>query len=281
VNRRDLDLMERDELVERALAAGVLGARAMTRPELVDEILLRSSEPPESLGESRGFFGRARDLLAKVASLGPKEGVLSPASQPPPEPEDVCVLPTVTLARIYRAQGAEADARRVLGEILEHDPEHSEARALLRKLDGEPDGVRPDAPPRQASPQPLCLAWPVAEDRIRVVHEGVGRAVLELLEIAPTWEGPRTTVRRIDVLGDATTDVAVTPGVVTRVALGTVESGIFIPKAHSPLVERAERAVAGTLSGATAGREFVRWTLEGFESLLPDQQAVLQASSAS
>ncbi|MDP9037177.1 MAG: hypothetical protein M3O50_20455, partial [Myxococcota bacterium] len=70
MNRADLERLDRDALIERAEAAGVTRARILTRPELVDELLLRSAGEHASRQRARGLFGVARDLLARVVERG-------------------------------------------------------------------------------------------------------------------------------------------------------------------------------------------------------------------
>ena len=42
MERAELERLDRDTLIERAQAAGVTRARILTRPELIDELLMRS-----------------------------------------------------------------------------------------------------------------------------------------------------------------------------------------------------------------------------------------------
>src|SRR5579863_6490381 len=70
MNRAELERLDRDALIARAEAAGVARARILTRPELVDELLLRSSADPAAKRQSRGWFGVARDLLARAVERG-------------------------------------------------------------------------------------------------------------------------------------------------------------------------------------------------------------------
>jgi hypothetical protein len=68
-SRNDLESLDRESLIARAETAGVNRARVLTRPELVDEILVRQNRDPETTRRMRGLLGRARDLLARPSSV--------------------------------------------------------------------------------------------------------------------------------------------------------------------------------------------------------------------
>ena len=153
MDRAELERLDRESLVMRAQAAGIRRARVLTRPELIDELLrLEPVVDPTQLRKSRGFFGIARDLLSRVVERGLhlpdaadrfRAALGSPLPNVPrPEPQAV---PTVTLAEIYAAQGHKQRAIETLRRVLEEEPEHGAARALLEKLQAA-DYVPPPAP---------------------------------------------------------------------------------------------------------------------------------------
>ena len=123
---------------------GVVRANVLTRPELVDEILLRDAEKSgdaSKAARARGWFGRARDLLAEVVEKGLhlpdtaeriRARVASPRSSSRTVPPAV---PTVTLAEIYATQGHKEKALDTLRSVLEKEPEHAAARSLLTQLE--------------------------------------------------------------------------------------------------------------------------------------------------
>ena len=120
----DLRSLSRRELVERAEKLGVARAAALTKTELVEAI--RDAEDPSSSGRSRTWFGKARDLVARVVEQGlhlPNTAKIlrgqaaAPSNAPPP-------LPTVTLAEIYAAQGYKDKALAVIDAVLERVPDH-------------------------------------------------------------------------------------------------------------------------------------------------------------
>ena len=155
MDRADLERLDRESLVVRATDAGIRRARLLTRPELIDEMLrLDPTQGEGQLKKTRGFFGIARDLLTKVVERGlhlpdaadrwaSALGGSAPFPQVPrPEPQ---VVPTVTLAEIYAAQGHKKRAIETLRRVLEVEPEHSAARALLDRLEAV-DYVPPPPP---------------------------------------------------------------------------------------------------------------------------------------
>jgi hypothetical protein len=168
MDRSSLEAMSRDDLIERAESFGVRRARIMTRPELIDEILLASfgreekERDKKKLERARGLFGRARDLLARVVDKGlhlpdAADRIRSMPLPPPPSARTTpSVLPTVTLAEIYAAQGHTGRAIDTLEKVLATEPEHAAASALLDKLrsadyraPAQPD-LGPEEPPPAA-----------------------------------------------------------------------------------------------------------------------------------
>lgn len=159
MDRGELEGLDRESLVVRAQAAGIRRARILTRPELIDELLrLDSSADDAQLRKSRGFFGRARDLVARVVERGlhlpdaadrirTLTGGGLTLTVPRTEPQ---AMPTVTLAEIYAAQGHSQRAIETLRRVLEREPEHAAARALLARLE---DSAYV-APPPPLPPEP-------------------------------------------------------------------------------------------------------------------------------
>jgi hypothetical protein len=140
MNRVELEGLDRDALISRAEAAGVTRARILTRPELVDELLLRSATDQATKQRSRGLFGRARDLLASVVERGlnlpdAAERIRAVGGDlPVSRPRAPAALPTVTLAEIYAAQGHRERAIETLERVLAREPDHAAARALVAQL---------------------------------------------------------------------------------------------------------------------------------------------------
>ena len=142
MERVDLEVLDRDALIGKAEEAGVSRARILTRPELIDELLLRSVRASDAttLQRARGFFGRARDLLARVVERGlhlPDAADRIRAVRPsaPPPARSAAALPTVTLAEIYATQGHRDRAVETLRRVIDREPDHAAARALLVQLE--------------------------------------------------------------------------------------------------------------------------------------------------
>ncbi len=152
MKRADLDGLDREALIRLAEEQGVSRPRILTRPELVDEILLRRAA---SAGEAepsiaRGFFGLARDLVARVVERGlhlpdAATKIRSIHLDAVKKPTPPAVLPTVTLAQIYASQGHTSRAVDTLKRVLEAEPDHGDARDLLRRLE-DSSYVPPKAP---------------------------------------------------------------------------------------------------------------------------------------
>jgi hypothetical protein len=175
MNRADLERLDRDVLIERAEAAGVTRARILTRPELIDELLIRDAPDEATRERVRGFFGRARDLVARVVERGlhlpdaaDRIRALGFAGPPLRRSSAPVALPTVTLAEIYAAQGHRERAVDTLEGVLAREPDHAAARALLAQLEDESYPVPPPRMPPErdeTSPPP----WPAPDDPERLL----------------------------------------------------------------------------------------------------------------
>ena len=173
MDKGKLTALSRDGLIERAEALGVRRARFLTRPELVDEILLAESKAEgDKRGITRGFVGLARDLLARLVERGlhlPDAAERIRGAIPPPRPQGrASSIPTVTLAEIYAAQGHAARAVDTLRRLLALEPEHEEAREMLARFEAElppapAEGVpasEPEPASAESAPAPALAAPP-------------------------------------------------------------------------------------------------------------------------
>src|SRR6185312_7038659 len=159
MDRNELERLDRDTLIARAEANGVTRARILTRPELIDELLVKTAPPAADVQRARGLFGRARDLLARVVERGlhlpdAADRLRGKSAPPPPLRTAAAPLPTVTLAEIYAAQGHRERAIETLRNVLGHEPDHAAARALLAQLsDAEYQWPKPRTlPPEEEEP---------------------------------------------------------------------------------------------------------------------------------
>jgi hypothetical protein len=300
MQRTELERLDRDTLIARAEASGVVRARILTRPELIDELLQRAGAP--ELARARGFFGRARDLLARVIERGlhlPDAAERVRRSSPPPPVRPGAVLPTVTLAEIYAAQGHRERAIETLKDVLSREPDHLAARKLVDKLEdaaytGPPPALPPEeeAPPAPAPPlastageesaegdecvaipfdrETLFVHWRVSgATRQRLARERPGGAlVLRALVISPAWDGPSTMLRDIEP-GDEREDAllrGLPAGAVVRAAIGWRVGPALHPIAHSPSLEPDERDARGLVSSV------LRWTPRGSAPVGPEDR---------
>jgi hypothetical protein len=290
MNRSELERLDRDTLIARAESSGVGRAR-------IDELLLKSAEGREEVQRVRGLFGRARDLLARVIERGlhlpDAADRLRGRSAPPPPPlrSTAAPLPTVTLAEIYAAQGHRDRAVETLKNVIAREPEHAAARGLLDRLEDDAyDGPKPrplppedeplaptlapkavvEEPARVARDVDECVAIPVSQGALFVywrlgastrghleATRPGGAIALRVLVVSPTWEGPESAVRDVDV-GAAAGEVVVQglpSRAVVRAALGWRIGEDFVALAHSPALEASGRGEADDV--------LLRWTPRG------------------
>jgi hypothetical protein len=151
MDRVELERLDRTTLISEAETLGVTRANILTRPELIDELLVRSAKKDDGdLPRARGFFGRARDLVARVIEKGlhlpdaaERFRQVSAAASQIASRVVPAAVPTVTLAEIYAAQGHRPRAIETLKRVIELEPEHAAAKALLTKLETAPLSMRP------------------------------------------------------------------------------------------------------------------------------------------
>jgi len=248
IDRAELEGLDRETLVARAQEAGIRRARILTRPELIDELLrMDPSVDERELRKTRGFFGRARDLVARVVERGlhlpdaadriRTMGTLPP-SVPRTEPQAV---PTVTLAEIYAAQGHAKRAIETLHLVLQREPDHVAARALLARLQDEAYVPPPPPLPPEPEVEPALAAGEEEEEEERE-EEDAADAVDALVEAAH------------DEGGDA-------------------HAAAFAQTAELPSAGSGPHCIAVPIGG---GRTYVRWQLERHETP-PSGPAVLRA----
>ncbi|HSY23211.1 MAG TPA: DUF4912 domain-containing protein [Polyangiaceae bacterium] len=189
MNRAELEALGREALIALAESKGVKQVRVLTRPEIVDELLLVSEADSATKQKSRGLFGRARDLLARVVEKGlhlhdAAERIRSLGAVPDRAPAPAA-LPTVTLAEIYAAQGHRARAIEILDDVLSREPDHAAARALAAQLRDEGYAVEPPRLPPEKEEGPAADA----ETSAAPEFDGPVTAVEGAVAAAPPLEG--------------------------------------------------------------------------------------------
>ena len=193
MNRTELERLDRDSLISRAEASGVVRARILTRPELIDELLVRNARETDDVQRVRGFFGRARDLLARVIERGlhlpdAAERLRGKSQPPPPLRSTAAPLPTVTLAEIYAAQGHRERAVETLKNVLDREPEHAAARTLLGQLeDAAYDGPKLPRSRRRTRSSPKRSADATRAARAAERSEPDGALAARRRDRSTTW----------------------------------------------------------------------------------------------
>lgn len=152
MDRQKLEGLTREELVALAGELGITRPRSLTVPELIDEIVSRTMSNERDRARSRGWLGRARNLLAGVIERGLHLPEVAKALRNAPSTKPWPVAPpplaTMTLAEIYAAQGHLDKALHVIDEILAREPDHADARSFRQRLEHQ-SGTK-----KQAESQP-------------------------------------------------------------------------------------------------------------------------------
>src|SRR5687767_9479455 len=137
-NTLDPNQLSRIELLQLAQTLHVSDADVMTRAELRAAIDKARRPEPRPPAQPVTWVSVARRLLASIVEQGlnlPDAAALirgdTKLSTPPRAPPPVA---TVTLARIYAAQGHLERAIRTLDEVLASDPDHHPALQLRAQL---------------------------------------------------------------------------------------------------------------------------------------------------
>lgn len=170
----ELDQKSRSELVDDARRLGVDRPERMTRVELVDEIVRRTT-PLAQQAEARGLFGVARSMLASVVESGlnlPEAASVIRGQITARVPVgNQAPVATVTLAEIYAAQGHRGRALRMIEEVLATEPDHQEALRVQRALVGGPDSSRADAQTATSAGSKSAPAAPVGSELARPLKD--------------------------------------------------------------------------------------------------------------
>ena len=222
-NNLDPAQLSRIELLQLAQTLHVSDADVMTRAELRAAIEKARKPQPRPPAQPVTWVSVARRLLASIVEQGlnlPDAAALirgdTKLSTPPRAPPPVA---TVTLARIYAAQGHLARAIGTLDEVLASDPDHDLARELrgqlsVRLAEEAERGVSPtsagsdsETPPAQAAAGPAGepAAEPAGVSVASSVAEAPGAA-----EPAPPAESA-TPAAPVATEGGATAELTPSP----------------------------------------------------------------------
>lgn len=128
---------------------------------------------------AEGLFGEPLETAPEEPTEPEEPAEVAGVVEEPEEPEERA---TVTLGRLYLQQGHQDEARRIFREVLDREPDHTEARAELLRLDAPPEPEREVSP---AVPEPETPSEPegaAAEPLTAADLEGPGARSLGLTE---------------------------------------------------------------------------------------------------
>jgi len=241
MDRHKLEGLTREELVALAGELGIVRPRTLTIPELMDEIVKRTASSEREKARSRGWFGRARNLLAGVIERGlhlpdiVKTLRQTPSSRPWPVAPPP--LATMTLAEIYAAQGHTDKALQVLDEILAREPEHADARSLRQRFDPQSSAKKkPESAPQREEASTPNESPAVVDVVVEVAKPPVIEPVIEDVVPPSPAVAPAVVETNLDVM----TALEVIP-VAHEVA---AEPVVAEPVTDAPAVDVALQVVA-------------------------------------
>jgi hypothetical protein len=262
MDRRKLNALDRDELLDLARQAGIDGAEWLSREELVHTL----AAGPSPL--RRSLFDRARELFERAQQIGTllTRPTRAPAVPPPPpapaphrEPErdgpatggdgeGGAGFETLTMAEVYASQGHLADAARIAEAMLAKNPDDDAARAVLDRVRAAEGDDATEEPPRSTGadvvlallvrPGVLCGAWELTESGRASAAAWLGERgepTLRIVSVTPA--GSRVRDVPLGELAGARLLDGVAPQARARLAIGLkAADGRFAPVAHSEAV---------------------------------------------
>lgn len=252
MDRQKLESLTREELVALAGELGIVRPRSLTIPELMDEIVSRTASSERDKARSRGWFGRARNLLASVIERGLHlpDVVKALRNAPSSRPWPVAPPPlaTMTLAEIYAAQGHVDKALHVLDEIITREPEHADARALRQRLDPQTSiKKKPETAAKREEPLTSNESPPVVEASKAVHVDDVEDAAQAPVDATPAV----VETNHVEAVSfepvSATTEVATEPVVAESATVAVAVVSVPSETASQPVVE----VVAPQIAAAT------------------------------
>ena len=166
-------VLSRLELLKLAQTLNVSDADVMTRAELRAAIERARKPEPRLPPQPATWLGVARRLLASVVERGlhlPDAAAVIRGDAPlRPIPSGPPPVATVTLARIYAAQGHLERGIATLDEVLESDPDHDLARELRAQLGAALEAKRREEQEASGAPRSRpARAEPTEQDALPV-----------------------------------------------------------------------------------------------------------------
>jgi hypothetical protein len=251
-NTPDQSSLSRVQLVELAESLHVSDPDVMTRAEL--EAAIREARRPSSAPPERQvtWVSVARRLLASIVEQGlnlPDAAALirgdaqlnSPPKAPPP-------VATITLARIYAAQGHVARAVATLDEVLRSDPDHDLARTLREQLEARLAQERVHTEPREPAAPETPASDGGATDSVDADSVDADSVASDSVAAAPA-----------DVAGAATpTDAKPVAQCAAEAELPAAEA---LPTA--PTVEHPHLVLLETGASSSAREAYLYWEFGG------------------
>ena len=290
-----LNDMSRRDLSELAKTLGIADAEVMTRAELRAAIE-RSQAAPRAAPSPwpTTWLGVARGLIASIVDKGlnlPDAAALirgdTKLSTPPKPPPPVA---TVTLARIYVAQGHLQRAIDTLGEVLRSEPDHELARELRGELvarkgsgraasvDSVPvDSAPVDSAPVESAPVESAPA-PSAPVESAPVTSKVAPALESVVHDAPPSEPPASELPptiddRLPVAAAAPSPAVPVPAPAAAAPAPAERPARVVPRREPPRPPAAELVLIETDAAAT----YLYWELSASvpQPVPPEQCSLL------
>jgi hypothetical protein len=189
MTREELQALKLEALRTLATERGVAGAAALSRAELIDRLAGRLAGQPADPGE-RGAPVEASPADATPTSAsgrppkkrGPaRAGFDVPSSTVHPHADE---LETLTMARLYAAEGQVERALEIYEKLAALDPDDEEVRVGLEALRKQ-RGERPAPPPAPAPPP--GPQEPIGMLDLEELPETYGVDECEVLDKDPSW----------------------------------------------------------------------------------------------
>lgn len=283
MDRQKLEGLTREELVALAGELGMARPRSLTVPELIDEIVSRTMANERDKARSRGWLGRARNLLAGVIERGLHLPEVAKALRNAPSTKPWPVAPpplaTMTLAEIYAAQGHLDKALHVIDEILAREPDHADARSFRQRLENQSGTKKqPESQPKREDVLTANVSPPPVEAPQQTVSE-VPEQPAVVAPVAETNEAAAAPAESpAPEIADVQAEVApaAAGAEVVEVAAETVTE---VPAVDEPDVTSVQ--VAAESEAATVGTPTIEDVYDQAYSLEDETSASMDADHAS